>query len=282
MTSSSMEDPNRFVSFDGTALYYEEYGSGRPVILVHGWCGSHSLWERTVHDLAKKFRVVAMDNRGQGDSGKPNSNYDFDEFSSDLKGLIDYLELEKALLVGWSMGVSISLRYYERFRAHGISGLALINGPIRLSSTPDFPYTMSRKYLEKLFEERIDNRPMREREFARLGFYKPHPEATDWVASIHMKTPMHVAMKCVRHQIELDMRKVLKEIEIPTLVCYGRHDPFYPAELGNYIINQIKRSRLEIFEESGHYPHIEESEKFSKVLEEFLETECDFQEPEST
>src|SRR5579862_8954171 len=181
-----MRDSNHFQSFDGTSIYYEEFGSGKPIILVHGWTGSHSLWERTVHDLARKFRTVTLDNRGHGDSAKPNTNYDFDEFSSDLKELIDQLQLKDALLVGWSMGVSISLRYFERFRAHGISKLALINGPIRLASAPDFPYTMSREYLEKLFEERIDNRAMREREFAKLGFYKPHPEATDWISSIYM------------------------------------------------------------------------------------------------
>ena len=114
-----MEGTNHFRSFDGTSIYYEEFGSGKPIVLVHGWTGSHSVWERTVHDLAKKFRVVTMDNRGHGDSAKPNTNYDFDEFSSDLKELIDQRELNNALLVGWSMGVSISLRYFERFRAHG-------------------------------------------------------------------------------------------------------------------------------------------------------------------
>ncbi len=167
------------------------------------------------------------------------------------------------------MGVSICLRYFERFGAHRVSRLALINGPIRLVSTPDFPYAMTLDYLDKLFEERIDNRAMREREFAKLGFHKPHPEAAEWISSIHMKTPMMVAMKCVRHQLDLDMREVLKKINVPTLVCYGRHDPFYPVELGDYICKRIPHSRLEIFEESGHYPFLEESGKFSKVLEKF-------------
>ncbi len=210
-----------------------------------------------------------MDNRGHGDSGKPNSNYDFDEFSSDLKELVDQNHLENVLLVGWSMGVSICLRYYERFGPHRLAKLALINGPIRLSSTEDFPYAMSHEYLEGLFRERIENRAAREKDFVKLGFFQPHPEAVEWISSIYMKTPMYVAMKCVRHQMELDMRKVLEEIEIPVLVGYGRHDPFYPVELGEYICKRVKLSRLEIFEESAHYPFLEESEKFSQLLEEF-------------
>ncbi|MDA4131055.1 MAG: alpha/beta hydrolase [Thaumarchaeota archaeon] len=268
----SKGDPNYFRSFDGTSIYYEEFGSGKSIVLVHGWCGSHSLWERTVQDLAKKFRTFAMDNRGHGDSGKPNTDYDFNEFSSDLKELIDQKGLENAILVGWSMGVSISLRYFERFGKHGISKLVLVNGPIRLASAPDFPYSMSREYLENLFDERIDNRAMREREFVKIGFYMPHLEATNWISSIHMETPMHIAMKCVRHQMDLDMRDVLKKIDIPTLVCYGAHDPFYPTSLGQFIVQRIPNSRLVIFEESGHYPFLEESNKFSNLIEEFADS----------
>ncbi|MDA4130273.1 MAG: alpha/beta hydrolase [Thaumarchaeota archaeon] len=269
MPPESLVGTNYFRSFDGTSLYYEVFGQGRPIVFVHGWTGNHSLWERTVHDLAFKFTTVAMDNRGHGDSGKPNSKYDFDEFSQDLKELIEYLDLHDVVLVGWSMGVSISLRYFERFGAHRVSKFVLMNGPIRLSSTGDFPFTMSREYLERLFEERTDNRAMREREFAQLGFYKPHPEASEWISLIYMKTPMHVAMKSVRHQMKLDMRSVLGQIEIPTLVCYGRHDPFYPTSLGDYIVSKMKHATLHIFEESGHYPFLEESAKFSNLLETF-------------
>jgi pimeloyl-ACP methyl ester carboxylesterase len=262
-------DTNYFYSFDGTPIYYEEFGIGRPIVLVHGWSGSHSLWERTVHDLSKNFRTVTLDNRGHGYSGKPNTNYDFDEFSSDLRELFDHRDLNDAVLVGWSMGVSICLRYFERFKDHRFSKLVLVNGPIRLASTPDFPFTMSREYLEQLFEERIDNRAMREREFVRLGFYKPHTEAVDWISSIHMMTPMSAAMKCVHHQMELDMRQMLRTISVPTIVCYGRHDPFYPVDLGTYIKDRIAGSKLVIFEESGHYPFLEESSKFSHMMEEF-------------
>jgi pimeloyl-ACP methyl ester carboxylesterase len=65
-------ETNYFRSFDGTRLYYEQFGDGEPpIVLIHGWTGSHGLWERTAHDLAPRFKVVTMDNRGHGDSEKP-------------------------------------------------------------------------------------------------------------------------------------------------------------------------------------------------------------------
>jgi len=262
---------NYIKSNDGTQIYLEEFGKGKPVIFVHGWTMSHSIWERQVHDLADRFRVVAFDNRGHGDSDKPNSNYDFDEFSSDLRSVLEQLDLSNATLVGWSMGVSISLRYLERYGDDRVSKLVLINGPIKLVSSDDFPYSMSDETVEKYFRERIDNRPMRERQFISSGFFTPHPEAINWLTEIAMKTPMHIAMKCVKHQAKLDMRNLLSRITIPVLVEYGRHDPFYPVSLGEYVSRSIRDSKLVIFENSGHYPFLEESEQFNKELSSFLD-----------
>jgi len=232
---------------------------------------SHSIWERQVHDLSTRFRTIVFDNRGHGYSSKPNSNYDFDEFSSDLYQLIEQLELKDVILVGWSMGVSIVLRYFERFKAKDLSKIVLINGPIRLTSTPEFQYTMSPETIERYFRERVENRLMNEKKFIASGFFRNHEDETNWLTQIALLTPLVVSMKSVRNQVNLDMRKALSDISIPVLIEYGRHDPFYPVELGYYILQRTRDSKLVIFEESGHYPFIEESEKFNQELVDFIE-----------
>ena len=264
------DEVNYFKSFDGTPIYFEQFGSGEPpIVFVHGWTQNHSIWERPVYDLSKKFRTVTMDNRGMGYSGKPNSKYDFDEFSSDLRELILKLDLKSAVLVGWSMGVSISLRYYERFGADRISKIALINGPIKLTSDAKFSHSnMTTSDLEKILKDRTDNRPARESKFLGRGFHRPNPVATAWLTQVALMTPMHVAVRCVENQAKLDMRDVLSKITVPTLVGYGRYDPFYPVSLGRYIRDSVKNSKLVIYEKSGHYPFLEESEKFSRDIEE--------------
>src|SRR6185437_11158424 len=115
---------------DGTRLRYTDRGAGeRTIVLVHGWKGSHRLWDPAVIRLAERFRVVAFDNRGMGESDKPGGPYDFDVLADDLGFVLEELGVEDATLVGWSMGCSISLQYLERGGGR-VGRLVLVNGPI--------------------------------------------------------------------------------------------------------------------------------------------------------
>ncbi|MBS3739303.1 MAG: alpha/beta hydrolase, partial [Psychroflexus sp.] len=86
-------------------LYYEDYGSGQPVILIHGWPLSHRMWDTQINALVNAgFRVIAYDRRGFGQSSKPFTGYDYNTMASDLKDIIDQLELKNIILAGFSMG----------------------------------------------------------------------------------------------------------------------------------------------------------------------------------
>ena len=92
------------------------------------------------------------------------------------------------------------------------------------------------------------------------------PERT----SIHSRqTPLDVVLKVVREQVKLDFRDYLSSIELPVLALYGRHDPYYPVELAEWIAGQCPRGEHVIFEQSAHYPFIEEKERFAEVVAEF-------------
>ncbi len=118
---------------DGTRLRCADRGAGPPVVLVHGWKGSHRLWDATTVALVDRgHRVVAFDLRGMGESDKPRSAYDFDVLSGDLAELLERLALEDVTLVGWSMGCSVVLRHLERGAAR-VGRAVLLNGPLRLT-----------------------------------------------------------------------------------------------------------------------------------------------------
>ena len=262
---------------DGVRLRVSDRGAGeRAIVLVHGWKMSHRAFDHAIHRLGRSFRVVAYDLRGMGESDKPNCRYSFDEHARDLGHVIRHFGLEDVTLVGWSMGCSVSLSYLER-DGHGIGRQVLINGPIRLARTDDdaFPWSMTRETLDGYFAAIEDEWPTREREFTVESMMPgAHPDLVDSIFQITQQTPLDVVLKVVREQVELDFRDFLPRIEIPVLALYGRHDPYYPVELGEWIAERCPRGEHVVFEGSAHYPFIEEKERFAEVVAEFATREA--------
>jgi non-heme chloroperoxidase len=254
---------------DGTRLRYTDRGDGpRTIVLVHGWKGSHRLWDGTIVALSQRFRVVAFDLRGMGESDKPNSSYEFGELSGDLGFLMSQLGLRDVTLVGWSMGCSVSLEYLKGDGA-GVSKLVLIAGPIRLTQTTDFPLSMTQEQLDRAVFDVAEHWPTRERRFNADYFLEPDLDVVDWMFHVALQTPLDVVLRVVRHQAKLDYRDFLRRISHPTLAIYGRHDRAYPPELAEWIAQQVPSGESAIFEKSAHIPFIEEPDRFRNVLAEF-------------
>jgi non-heme chloroperoxidase len=256
---------------DGVRLRITDRGSGdRAIVLVHGWKLSHRPFDHAIMRLEKRHRVVAFDLRGMGESDKPNSRYDFDEHAGDLAFVLEHLGLEDVTLVGWSMGCSVVLQHMQRGGAR-VGRIALINGPIKLARTDDdsFPWSMTEEVLEGYFSDMERYWPSKEREFITDSLYEPGTDLVNVIFAITQQAPLDGLMKVVRNQARLDFRALLPRIELPVLAIYGRHDPYYPVELGEWIAGQCPRGESVVFEQSAHYPFIEEKERFVEVLSEF-------------
>ena len=256
---------------DGVRLRFTDRGSGdRTIVLVHGWKLSHRPFEHAILRLSRTHRVVAFDLRGMGESDKPNSRYDFDEMADELEFVLSELALEDVTLVGWSMGCSVALQHMARGGRH-VARLVLINGPIKLARSDDdsFPWSMTQDVLEAYFSDMEQHWPSRERQFISDSLHRPEPDLVNVIFAITQQAPLDGLLKIVRAQAELDFRDLLPRIEVPVLAIYGRHDPYYPVELGSWIAEQCPQGEAVVFEESAHYPFIEEKERFAQVLSEF-------------
>jgi pimeloyl-ACP methyl ester carboxylesterase len=253
----------------GVKLRVTDRGRGAPpLVLVHGWKGSHRLWDPVIARLESDHRLVALDLRGMGESDKPRAAYDFDELAGDLRFVIDALAVRDAVLVGWSMGVTVSLSYLDSGGA-SVSGVVLVNGPLRLTRTPDFPHAMSDEQFEGYLTRLRDEWPAGEREFQAQTLLEPVPALVDWLYGIALQTPLDVALRVVREQAKLDMRGALAGLEVPVLAAYSRHDPYYPVSLADEIAALARDGRRVIFEHSAHCAPIEEADRFSQVVHEF-------------
>jgi non-heme chloroperoxidase len=157
----------------GVRLRYTDRGSGpHIVVLVHGWKGSHRMWDPAVYRLVREFRVIAFDNRGMGESDKPAGPYDFAVLADDLAFVLESLSASDVTLVGWSMGCSIALEYLARGGQQATS-LVLMNGPLKLTQTPEFPWTMSEEQLRGYLDDLAANWPDAEQTFSRGALRDP-------------------------------------------------------------------------------------------------------------
>src|SRR6266567_3242434 len=122
-------------------LYYEDHGSGRPVVLIHGYPLSGASWEKqTAVLLAAGHRVISYDRRGFGKSSQPTTGYNYDTFAEDLHRLVTHLKLRNFALVGFSMGGGEVARYIGKYGSKGVSKAVIISGvPPFLLKTPDNP-----------------------------------------------------------------------------------------------------------------------------------------------
>ena len=120
-----------FLKIEGqetVSLYFEDYGQGKPVVLIHGWPLSRRMWEYQVRTLVEAgYRVVSYDRRGFGDSDKPWDGYEYDTLSADLQALMGALELRDATLVGFSMGGGEVARYFGQYGSERVSKAVFVS-----------------------------------------------------------------------------------------------------------------------------------------------------------
>ncbi len=254
---------------DGCSLFYERRGKGRPVLLVHGWMGSHRLWEPTFADLSEDHDVIALDLRGHGRSDRPLSPYTYDRYAEDLKEVIDLLDLDGVVLVGWSMGCGVSMLYHRRFGAHRLAALALVAGSPKLVRDRDagWAYGMTPEMHHRILAEVGKSRPVYARLLTDGIFHARMPQA---VKDLAFQTALEASLPCALESFvdggRLDLREGLDQIRLPVTVFHGRTDFLASFAAGEYMARTIPGAELLAFDLSVHAPQWEEPERFHAGL----------------
>ena len=219
-------------------LYYEDHGSGSPVVLIHGWPLSGASWEKqTAALLAAGHRVITYDRRGFGRSSKPSIGYNYDTFAADLDKLLRKLKLKKVALVGFSMGSGEVTRYLAKYGSKRVRKAVLIGtlGPYLLK-TPDNPEGVDVSVFDGIRAAIRADRPAFLLEFLR-NFYNYDVTGGRLVSERVLEDSWNVAvaasaigvLKCVDCWIE-DFRKDLAKNKVPTLILHGDADRILPPD----------------------------------------------------
>src|SRR5262245_53875474 len=219
-------------------LYYEDHGSGSPVILIHGWPLSGASWEKqTAALLAAGHRVITYDRRGFGRSSKPSAGYDYNTFAADLDKVIRKLNLRKLSLVGFSMGTGEVTRYIGKYGTKRVRKAVLIGtlGPY-LVKAADNQEGVDAKVFEDIKAALRADRPAYLMEFLR-NFYNYDVTGGTLVSDRVLEDNWNVAagasaigtVACVDCWIE-DFRKNIPKNNVPTLILHGDADRILPAD----------------------------------------------------
>lgn len=263
---------------NGIDIYYEIHGDGKPLVLISGLGYGLWQWHKMVPGLAEHFRVITYDNRGAGESGKPEGPYNVAMMADDLAGLLDGLGVEKTAVLGHSMGGFIAQQFVLT-RPQRVTKLILaatnFGGPNHIPITPEAMQVMSDRSGDPV-------------ELMRRGiavatapdFAAAQPDTVQALIDYRLSVPvppeayqaqMGVGMGLL--SAEAAFEKKLQQVQAPTLILWGEHDKVVPPGNAELLAREIPNSTIQVLPDCGHIFPLEKPEAANTAVVAFLEGE---------
>jgi non-heme chloroperoxidase len=253
-----------FRTSDGVSLHYFDAGSGAALVMIPGWTMPADIFEPQINELSKKFRVVVLDLRSQGDSEKTPEGNNVGRHARDIRELIDHLHLQNVVLLGWSNGVPDVLTFIEQNGTANVRGLVLVDGMVDVSS-PQMQEGMNR-----MLQEMQADRPKFAAGFVRYMYTsKPPEEYLQRITQESLKMPTKAAVDAMSSVLERgDFTGILAKVDRPVLyICEARLE--FESKL---LRAKLPSARVEVFESAGHALFVDDPVRFNRVVGEFVES----------
>lgn len=256
-------------------------GTGRPVILIHGWPLSGKSWKNQIAALSSAgFRVITYDRRGFGESDKPATGYNYDAFAEDLSGLINTLNLKEVSLVGFSMGGGEVARYISAYGEEKIKSVVFASSitPMMMKSidNPDGPFDEVKA--EKMSTDLSSNQNSFYDQFTK-DFFSANGDGNVLITDAERMEALalckqadpHAAQEAMQSFANTDFRNDIKKITVPTLIIHGDADAIVPfAGSGERTHKAITQSELCLIKGGPHGINVSHKEEFNTAIITFL------------
>ncbi|MBE16647.1 MAG: alpha/beta hydrolase [Cytophagaceae bacterium] len=262
-------------------LFFEDYGHGQPVILIHGWPLSHRAWEQQIWAIVDAgYRCIAYDRRGFGNSSAPYRAYDYSTLASDLHQIISQLELSNVILVGFSMGGGEVVRYCTDFGTTNIAKVALISSIIPLvAQKEDNPDGVPESDLSDIIDALQEDRVGFLQNFHKNFYNYSENDKTvsegqlhyDWSIASHA-SPI-ATIQAALAWAKTDFRPELDHVNVPTLIVHGDADQIVPkATAGDQAAKAISNNTYKVIKDGPHGLNITHKEELNNILLSFLKS----------
>ncbi|BDG02642.1 alpha/beta fold hydrolase [Anaeromyxobacter oryzae] len=260
----------------GARVAYLDWGSGPPLVLVHGWAMSSAVLTDLGRALEDGRRVIVPDLRGHGASSP--GGFGLEDLAGDLAALLDALALRDVALAGWSMGGQVALAAMPRVRRR-VARLALLSTTPRFTAGEGWPHGLPAQHVEVL-AHRVRRDPTRALPRFFDGMFAPgelDDGARARVAALRDALPPPApaaAQAGLDLLVSVDLRGALRAVDVPTLVVHGGADPICPAGAGRALADAIPGARLVVFPGAGHAPFLSRPAAVAGALRPFLAGEA--------
>lgn len=254
-------------------------GFGKPVLLIHGWAMHSGVWSDFIKVFSSKYKIVTMDLRGHGKSVSMGGPYNFSTFAEDIIELIAELKLKAVTCIGWSMGASILLKMFDGSIPE-IDSVVLISGNPSLIKREDYEQGIPIITVKRLFRQVSKDYPrglqnfydllQTPQELPALQNSRIYSMITDR-KSIPLKRAALESLECLWNA---DLRYVLKDIHVPTLIIHGCKDRICVPSASQYLHERIRNSQLLLLGDTGHIPFITKGKEVCQTIQKFLNLCC--------
>lgn len=254
-----------FTTSDKVKIHYLDAGSGQAIVLVPGWTMPGWIFQPQIDEFSKKYRVIAVDPRSQGESEQVNYGHLPETRARDYKELVDHLGLKKPVLVGWSMGVGELLKYAEQFGSDNVGGYVLVDGFIWDKPSPE-TFSAMAGFMNFLQMDRQKQAAA----FIPSMFKKPQsPEYLKRLEDASMKVPADTAVVLIYNMIAVkDFTPAVAKVTRPVMFAYTPNmqasADFLKSKLGDNV-------RLERFGDDGHALFVDDPRRFNRIVTEFVD-----------
>jgi non-heme chloroperoxidase len=257
---------------DGTQLAYVDQGSGPPIVFLHGWSSSLNWFHPQIPVLAARYRVLALDFRGHGDSDKTPSGHTMEQYARDVRAFVEGMQAEDCLMVGWSMGALVLWNYVLQFDRGQARGMVFVGQSASDLRTPDYEdgIVSPEEFQQMMLRLQTDRETLLDEWMRSMRMYATEDEVA-WMVADYLRCPAHIATVAFYHQTTVNSLPAFPRIDFPTRVFFGTDPKMYNISQGEYLGRAIPGTRLVVFDRSGHVPMLEEPDKFNREIDAFAQ-----------